>query len=90
MFLFVLTGELSPVKGGLLPSIEGVLQLFDQRGLAWLAEQPHLQKTPLPDEVHTLLHHQRCHMDAVTPLIQNRLLQPLAKHAWGWREFKIT
>lgn len=48
----------SPVKQGLLPTVEGILQVPHQVGLAWHAEEPLLGEPALPDEVHTLLHQQ--------------------------------
>lgn len=45
-----------PVKVGLAPTVERILQLFHQIGLAGHAEQPLLPQAMLQYEVHTLLH----------------------------------
>ena len=48
-----------PVKQRLVPAVEGLLQLFDQVGLSRHPKQTLLVQSPLPDEVHALLHQQR-------------------------------
>lgn len=63
-----------PVKQRLVPAVEGLLQLFDQVGLPWHAEETLLIQTALSDEVHTLLHQQRCQAGAELLLILHCVL----------------
>lgn len=58
-----------PVKQRLVTTVEGLLQLFDQVGLPRHSKETLLVQTPLPDEVHTLLHQQGCQSGAKLLLI---------------------
>lgn len=69
-----------PIKGRFFTCIKSLLQLFDKCRLAGLPEEPDFRQALLPDEVHTLLHHERCHVVPIATFIQHRLLQPLPKH----------
>lgn len=72
--------QIVPVKGRSLPCVKSLLQLPDLTGLSRLTKQAHFVQATLPDEVHTLLHHQRNQTHPITSFIQYRLLQTLTKH----------
>lgn len=75
----------SPVKQWLLPTVEGILEVPHQVGLARHAEEPLLSEPTLPDEVHALLHQQRGQAGAILPLVVDRVLQALPKNSWAQR-----
>lgn len=70
----------SPVKQRLVAAVEGLLQLLDQVGLTGHPEETLLVQTPLPDEVHTLLHQQGGQPRAKLLLVLDRVFQPLTKN----------
>lgn len=75
----------APVKQWLLPTVEGILQVPHQVGLARHAEEPFLSEPTLSDEVHTLLHQQGGQAGAIFSLLVNRVLQVLPKDPWVQR-----
>ena len=64
----------SPVKQRLLPTVEGILQVPHQVGLARHPEEALFTESSLPDEVHTLLHQQRCQPGTKLPLMVHCVL----------------
>lgn len=64
----------SPVKQWFLPTVEGILQVPHQVGLAWHAEEPLFGEPTLPDEVHTLFHQQGGQTGAILPLMVDCVL----------------
>ena len=74
-----------PVEGGLLPAVEGVLELLHQVGLPRQPEETLLLQALLPDEVHALLHQHGGQLVAIAPLVTHRLLQLLAEDACNTR-----
>lgn len=75
----LLSPKSSPVKQWLLPTVEGILQVPHQVGLAGHAEEPLLGEPTLPDEVHTLLHQQGGQPRAILPLMMDCVFQALPK-----------
>ncbi|KAG7275588.1 hypothetical protein CRUP_030622 [Coryphaenoides rupestris] len=59
--------------------VEGLLELLDQVGLAWHAEEALLVQAPVPQEVHALLHQQGGQPGAKLLLVLHRVLQTLAE-----------
>lgn len=78
-----------PVKQRLVAAVEGLLQLLDQVGLSRHPEETLLVQTPLPDEVHTLLHQEGGQPRAKLLLILDRVFQPLTKYPWRQTRVKL-
>lgn len=85
MDLFASPPRSSPVKQWLLPTVEGILQVPHQVGLAGHAEEALLGEAALPDEVDALLHQQGRQARAILPLMVDRVLQALPKDPWAQR-----
>lgn len=73
----------SPVEQGLLPAVEGILQVPHQEGLAGHAEEALLSEPVLPDEVHALFHKQGCQAWAILALVVDGVLQALPEDPWA-------
>lgn len=71
-----------PVKGGLLSTVERILELLDQVRLARQPEEAFFLQPPLSDEVHTLLHQHGCQPVPVPLFISDCVFQFLSKNTW--------
>lgn len=71
-----------PVEGGLLSTVECILELLDKVCLAGQSEEALFLQPPLSDEVHALLHQHGRQPVPVSLLISDRVLQFLSKNTW--------
>lgn len=72
-----------PVEGGLLSTVERVLELLDEVRLAGQPEESLFLQPPLSDEVHTLLHQHGRQPVPVSLLIPDCVFQFLSKNTWN-------
>lgn len=78
-----------PIKRGLLSTVKGILQLFDQVGLSWQPEKALFLKTPLPNEIHALLYQHRGELVPKPAFIPHGLFQLLTKDPWNRHTQKV-